>query len=91
MPQRENIGFLYAILHGATTIWDFDDDNMLLTEEKTFEVLPSSKTETTATHVVLEAVNYPILSFNPYPLMACETSPCKNNISLVMMSDRVRK
>ena len=26
---RKNIGYLYAIMHGATVIWDFDDDNML--------------------------------------------------------------
>jgi hypothetical protein len=27
---RKNLGFLYAILHGAKAIWDFDDDNLLL-------------------------------------------------------------
>ena len=26
---RKNIGYYYAITHGAKTIWDFDDDNML--------------------------------------------------------------
>ena len=26
---RKNIGYLYAIEHGASVIWDFDDDNML--------------------------------------------------------------
>ena len=26
---RKNVGFLYAILHGAEIIWDFDDDNLL--------------------------------------------------------------
>ena len=26
---RKNIGYLYAIAHGASVIWDFDDDNML--------------------------------------------------------------
>ena len=25
----KNIGYLYAITHGASVIWDFDDDNML--------------------------------------------------------------
>ena len=24
---RKNVGFLYAIMHGAATIFDFDDDN----------------------------------------------------------------
>ncbi|XP_062599233.1 uncharacterized protein LOC134260708 [Saccostrea cucullata] len=27
--SRKNIGFLFAISHGAEIIWDFDDDNML--------------------------------------------------------------
>ena len=26
---RKNIGYYYAITHGANTIWDFDDENML--------------------------------------------------------------
>ncbi|CEO94321.1 STELLO glycosyltransferase [Plasmodiophora brassicae] len=26
---RKNVGFLYAIAHGAQAIWDFDDDNIL--------------------------------------------------------------
>ncbi|KAH3821861.1 hypothetical protein DPMN_123629 [Dreissena polymorpha] len=26
---RKNVGYLYAIAHGAEYIWDFDDDNML--------------------------------------------------------------
>ena len=26
---RKNIGYLYAIMHGASVIWDFDDDHML--------------------------------------------------------------
>ena len=26
---RKNVGYLYAIMHGARTIWDFDDDNAL--------------------------------------------------------------
>ena len=86
---RKNIGYLYAILHGATTVWDFDDDNMLLTDKEIFEVLPSSGQNAT---IILEAVDYTSnkkLSFNPYPLMACETSPCKNDHHLVTLSDRI--
>jgi hypothetical protein len=26
---RKNVGYMYAIQHGAEVIWDFDDDNML--------------------------------------------------------------
>jgi hypothetical protein len=27
---RKNVGYLYAILHGAQVVWDFDDDNGLI-------------------------------------------------------------
>jgi hypothetical protein len=30
---RKNIGYLYAIAHGAKYVWDFDDDNKLDDEE----------------------------------------------------------
>lgn len=86
---RKNIGYLYAILHGATTVWDFDDDNMLLTDEGTFEILPPSDRNTA---VILEAVDYASdkkLSFNPYPLMACETSPCKDDHLVFTVYDRI--
>jgi hypothetical protein len=26
---RKNVGYIYAIAHGAKVIWDFDDDNFL--------------------------------------------------------------
>ncbi len=26
---RKNVGYIYAIAHGAKVIWDFDDDNYL--------------------------------------------------------------
>lgn len=29
---RKNVGYLYAILHGAQVIWDFDDDNGLIAD-----------------------------------------------------------
>ena len=31
---RKNIGFLYAIQHGAEVIWDFDDDNEMIQAEE---------------------------------------------------------
>lgn len=38
---RKNVGYVYAILHGAKAIWDFDDDNMLLSDSKMMD-LPGS-------------------------------------------------
>lgn len=35
---RKNVGFLYAILHGAKVVWDFDDDNMLLSEQSKLDI-----------------------------------------------------
>ena len=86
---RKNIGYLYAILYGAIVVWDFDDDNILLTEDHTFEILPARpiksandtsdiKEEGKDTIEVIEASNYEKLSFNPYPVMGCPSDPCKS-------------
>lgn len=87
---RKNIGYLYAILYGATVVWDFDDDNMLLTDSHTFEMLPIKpivpennstsdvkKQQQSETIDVLEATNYKKLSFNPYPVMGCPSASCE--------------
>ena len=29
---RKNVGYLYAIMHGARYVWDFDDDNIIQQE-----------------------------------------------------------
>ena len=69
---RKNIGYIYAIHHGAQIIWDFDDDNILLTKHHMFELSPGAssiqkKIESNSTiqiplanplFVVLEAINY---------------------------------
>jgi hypothetical protein len=81
---RKNVGYLYAILHGATTIWDFDDDNILLTKDNIFEMFPVVKgvngSSLPDSVTVREAIGYTglsQLSFNPYPLMGCPSTPCK--------------
>jgi hypothetical protein len=81
---RKNVGYLYAILHGATTIWDFDDDNILLTNDNIFEMFPVVKgvngSSLPDSVTVREAIGYSglsQLSFNPYPLMGCPSTPCK--------------
>jgi hypothetical protein len=35
---RKNVGYLYAILHGALVVWDFDDDNELLRSDGVLEL-----------------------------------------------------
>ena len=59
---RKNIGYLYAIAHGAEFIFDFDDDNSLKTSE--VDIIPW----TDATWRVRQIVASPLL-FNVYPLM----------------------
>ena len=46
---RKNIGYLYAILHGATMIWDFDDDNMLLSKHHMFDNIAARSLSTNTT------------------------------------------
>ena len=86
---RKNIGYLYALLYGANVVWDFDDDNILLTESHSFEILPikpktsenntSDAKETDSDTIdVLEPLDYKKLSFNPYPVMGCPSDPCKS-------------
>lgn len=78
---RKNIGFLYAILHGAKVIWDFDDDNMLkfwmdgaATDKnlwlETFTLLKSQS------KVNVSMVQKDTLFFNPYPYLGAPNPKC---------------
>lgn len=57
---RKNLGYLYAIAHGATTIWDFDDDNGL--KPGIVPKLPTS-------NIYKVQVGPECGAFNPYPVM----------------------
>jgi hypothetical protein len=100
---RKNIGYLYAIINHAESIWDFDDDNLLISTGKEFSVptmgvVDYSKDDISKTVRVFEASNVPSLGFNPYPLMGATTSPCwprgypldhiKENVSEIVLSKR---
>lgn len=70
---RKNIGYYYAITHGANIIWDFDDYNMLKfwirgaapPEAPSLEAsIPSSETVN-----VLEPEDHNWTTWNPYPAM----------------------
>lgn len=63
---RKNIGYLYAIIHGAKFVFDFDDDNILTLDgdDKVFSPLANE------THV--PNVRIPVVAqraFNHHPLM----------------------
>ncbi len=78
---RKNIGYLFAIKHGATTIWDFDDDNMLKFwlpgaapdgAPSIYTAIPAKDVES------IEAIepqghNWP--TYNPYPVLGAPTLP----------------
>ena len=75
---RKNLGFLFAILHGANIIYDFDDDNVLKQADKNnvggaslLERFSRGDTndEVAFTRVVKLSNKYREAAFNPFPLM----------------------
>ena len=71
---RKNLGYLFAILHGAETIFDFDDDNFIKMDKKTntpVDILPHNMDPSTGETVL---PNVSIISqgphvFNHHPVM----------------------
>ena len=61
---RKNVAYLYAIANGAKTIWDFDDDNELLTDR----IFQLTTTSHSGQVVELAVVNDTCRALNPYPL-----------------------
>ena len=63
---RKNLGYLFAIANGAQRIWDFDDDNMLLSSDK---ILPRSE-DTGESFLTIKDMKQ--ISINPYPLLGAQ-------------------
>ena len=76
---RKNVGYLYAILHGARMVWDFDDDNGLIDHmipvdlshylTKGGDKGGEKAIDSNHSYEVLSYPNSNESSFNPYPLM----------------------
>ena len=68
---RKNLGYLYAIASGAQLIWDFDDDNSLLSTPA--QIMEPNSDDAVVDTTVLQAVSkndkLACNSFNPMPLM----------------------
>jgi hypothetical protein len=69
--SRKNIGYLFAILHGAQYIFDFDDDNFIKLDKdgKPIQILPNGNDPT---GIILENVNIIMQGgnvFNHHPIM----------------------
>ena len=56
--SRKNIGYMYAVKHGAELIWDFDDDNINLLPEDILDKM---------SHYRTPCVEFSFHVFNPYP------------------------
>ena len=76
---RKNIGYYYAITHGAKTIWDFDDDNTL--KFWIPDAAPPGAPSIEASLPVTERVNVlepdhtNCSTWNPYPAMGAPSPP----------------
>ncbi|XP_061179250.1 uncharacterized protein LOC133187875 isoform X2 [Saccostrea echinata] len=67
--SRKNIGYLYAISHGAQLIWDFDDDNILKFWLENASIHPNQWIDTfTKSEIPVSKVETDTraLFFNPY-------------------------
>ena len=68
---RKNLGYLFAIMHGAEFIFDFDDDNYIQLDDNGLpvEILPQGKDRTkmklSNVSVVMQGAN----AFNHHPIM----------------------
>jgi hypothetical protein len=67
---RKNVGFLYAIARGAKTIWDFDDDNVLLPNAQLPDLVGGN-----AVLSVMVPANHAHAVYNPYPKMGAPSMP----------------
>lgn len=76
---RKNVGYLYAILHGARMVWDFDDDNGLIGDMLPVDLShylteggekgSGKAIDSDTSYEVVAYPNSTETSFNPYPLM----------------------
>ena len=65
---RKNLGYLYAIHHGAQLIYDTDDDNILKVDENTgVPAIPDKKLGLEQSAAASDTVNVGTTAYNPYP------------------------
>ena len=81
---RKNIGYLYAIMHGASVIWDFDDDNMLKfwipgaapAKAPSLDAVVDIMAGNEATGVdVIQPQGHNWPTYNPYPVLGAPNLP----------------
>ena len=78
---RKNIGYLYAMMHGARVIWDFDDDNMLkfwipgAAPKGAPSIEAAVPSQGAQTIHVLEPYKHNCSTYNPYPMIGAPVLP----------------
>jgi len=78
---RKNVGYLYAIMHGATVIWDFDDDNLLkfwvagAAPEGAPSINAAIPGDQSIEVLIREPYNHNFSTYNPYPALGAPTLP----------------
>lgn len=70
---RKNLGYLFAIMHGAELIWDFDDDNYL--KDERFPEIPQNDKGVYTVEIDFVSAHTNCSSFNPLPLMGGPAHP----------------
>ncbi len=71
---RKNVGYIYAIDHGARLVWDFDDGVVLDINHHQSPTFPLISTK--MVDVVLVPNTDETALFNPYPVMGAQHNPC---------------
>lgn len=78
---RKNAGYLYAILHGAKYIWDFDDDVMIMSKHATIPTPGEAPAGAGALRTSpdyearVPSAPYASEAFNPFPLFEANHNP----------------
>jgi len=88
---RKNIGYLFAILHGAEYIFDFDDDNFIKLDEtgKPMEILPNDDDPSSMTLKNVNVVMQGAKAFNHHPIMkASENESWARGFPLELIRDQ---
>lgn len=79
--SRKNVGYLYAVTHGAKVIWDFDDDNLFkfwvpgaapANSPSIDAILASFEADSVST---LHPEHHAFPTYNPYPALGAPTMP----------------
>ena len=80
---RKNIGYLFALANGAKRVWDFDDDNILLTSDYMLE----SQIELTNGLLIPQTKE---VTMNPYPVLGSEEFSWPRGFPLAYIKDKAK-